>query len=215
MTQSQLAGNPPPAQTTLRVLAGAFGWTALALVAAVLSGLLLGLMAMNSVLPPEERAIMFAAGGALGASIFLLSVVASHKRWATDYFALRNTASCLALVGLVAAYQMMLTRLLDLPSLEHGQMFAVLVVIVCVVSPICEETFFRGFLWEKMEAAGGVRAAALWTSVLWLWIHVNPAHILLLVPVAAALAVIRIFSGGTPMSILAHMVLNLIAAFNL
>ena len=215
MTQSQLAGNAPPAHTMLRVLAGAVGWTAAALLAAVLCGLLLGFMAVNSVLPVEERTILFAGGGALGASIFLLSVVASHNRWATDYFVLRNAAGCLALVGLVAAYQMMLTRLLDLPAPDHGQMFAVLVVIVCVVSPICEETFFRGFLWERIEAAGGVRSAGLWTSVLWLSIHVNPAHILLLVPVAAALAIIRIFSGGTPMAILAHIVLNLIAVFHL
>jgi membrane protease YdiL (CAAX protease family) len=67
-------------------------------------------------------------------------------------------------------------------------------VFVCVVAPICEEFFFRGFLFGAIKSLRGPWAAAIITAVLFGLVHAGSASAQYLIPLAIfglALALVR------------------------
>jgi uncharacterized protein len=58
------------------------------------------------------------------------------------------------------------------------------VVLVCVMAPVCEEFLFRGLLFTSLRASAGLWPAALITGAVFGGIHVGSSPVGLLVPLA-------------------------------
>ncbi len=84
-----------------------------------------------------------------------------------------------------------------------------MVLAVTVAAPLSEELLFRGYLWRLVERASGSREAALGLStVLFALYHVDPVHVVALLPTAAFLGWLRYASRSLWPAILAHFVNN-------
>jgi membrane protease YdiL (CAAX protease family) len=81
---------------------------------------------------------------------------------------------------------------------------------VGLLGPIAEELFFRGWLWTALRRRWSVLPTAIATSALWLAMHLGhgTAYILLLLPSAVALSLIRHRCGSVRASAIAHIVYN-------
>jgi len=80
----------------------------------------------------------------------------------------------------------------------------VMLLAVVLSAPICEEVVFRGYLWEVAERWGGAGLAFALTTVLFAGYHLDPVHVLSLVPTAAFLGYLRWVSGSVWPPMLAH-----------
>lgn len=93
---------------------------------------------------------------------------------------------------------------------------------VIIIAPLFEELAFRGVLWRGFETAGrairpenalvGRRIAFVATTLLFAVWHVDPLHVLALMPTATLLGWLRYCSGSIWPSVLAHFVNNTMAA---
>ena len=88
---------------------------------------------------------------------------------------------------------------------------AVLAFAIVVTAPLCEELIFRGYLWSVLERA--LPPAAVWigTSLLFAAYHMDPIHVVSLLPTALFLGWLRWISGSIWPAVLAHFVNNAIA----
>ncbi len=87
----------------------------------------------------------------------------------------------------------------------------VIVAIVVLVAPLCEEVLFRGLLWGGLEKLGAGRWVAFGvTTVVFALAHFEWPRALLLLVVALPLGLARVYSGGLVAPILAHQINNLI-----
>jgi membrane protease YdiL (CAAX protease family) len=87
-------------------------------------------------------------------------------------------------------------------------------LLITVLAPLAEETFFRGWLWDALHRRGhGVWMTAGITSVLWLLLHAPeaPTRVLFLLPAAAAFSIARHRAGGVRASLAVHVVNNAMA----
>jgi uncharacterized protein len=85
-------------------------------------------------------------------------------------------------------------------------------VLAVVGAPIVEEITFRGLLYGALEKRGMSTAWCVGISaVTFVLFHLEPTRILVLLPIALALALTRARTGSTGASIVAHMFNNLIA----
>jgi membrane protease YdiL (CAAX protease family) len=87
-------------------------------------------------------------------------------------------------------------------------------VLVCVVAPICEEVFFRGYFFGSLSTWRGVWPAALLTGVVFGAIHAGATQPQYLVPLAYfgfALCALRVITGSLVPSIGVHALNNGIA----
>jgi len=99
-------------------------------------------------------------------------------------------------------------ELLTGPLDEIGAMVAAVVI----AAPLAEELLFRGYLWRLVEdASGSGRIAFVLTTLLFALYHMDPIHVLALLPTAAFLGWLRWTSGSLWPAILAHFVNNLAA----
>ena len=130
----------------------------------------------------------------------------------------------LAVAGMiiVLVWQGCLAILLKFPEQGFGPMVphflanawtwdtATLAMIVVVV-PICEELFFRGWLWTGLRQHWGVLPVMLGTALLFMAIHMPDGLTLplFLLPSVIMLTLARHFCGGVRASILLHMLNNL------
>jgi uncharacterized protein len=145
-------------------------------------------------------------------------------------FGLRATAVVRALVLMVGAYVGFLVfaavweAILNLNDKEQvvqklgansGAVGLVAVVaLTCVVAPICEEFFFRGFFFPALSNWRGPWTAAVLTGVVFGAIHVGSAPVGDLVPLAFfgfALCLLRWWSGSLYPCIAVHAVNNCVA----
>ena len=104
------------------------------------------------------------------------------------------------------------------PWLGRGMML----VAVIIVAPLFEEMAFRGVLWRGFEVAGrairpnsntlGRRIALVATTLLFALWHVDPIHVVALMPTAMLLGWLRYCSGSIWPAVLAHFVNNTMAA---
>lgn len=85
---------------------------------------------------------------------------------------------------------------------------AVLVVTIAVSAPLVEELIFRGYLWRVFELGVGRTGALVGTTVLFAAYHLDPIHVVALLPTALFLGWLRLASGSLVAPILAHFVNN-------
>src|SRR6185369_14159239 len=76
----------------------------------------------------------------------------------------------------------------DLPDelgANHSTVALVAVlVLVCVMAPVCEEFLFRGMLFTSIRASAGLWPAAIVTGIVFGAIHIGSSPVGLLVPLA-------------------------------
>lgn len=86
-----------------------------------------------------------------------------------------------------------------------------LLVLLCVLVPIGEEVFFRGFIYTTLRRWGWVGALIL-SSVLFAAVHLQVVHFLPILLLGVVLAVLYQRTGSLVASIMVHGVNNLVAA---
>jgi hypothetical protein len=82
---------------------------------------------------------------------------------------------------------------------------------VAVAAPWCEELVFRGYLWSAIERSGPPALAAVVTTVLFAAFHLEPVHVLAVLPIAACLGFARWASGAVWAGIALHTANNTLA----
>ena len=86
----------------------------------------------------------------------------------------------------------------------------VLVLVVCVLAPIAEETIFRGVLLTSIKERFGVKWAIGISSVVFAVMHLNPFTFVPILLVALVLSVLYVRSGSLWVSIACHSAFNAI-----
>jgi uncharacterized protein len=133
----------------------------------------------------------------VGAALIFASMVARPRPW---HFGLRETPIGPAVGYVIAGYAVFIgfaagwSALLDLhetadvvKQLGAGESTVALVavtVLVCVVAPLAEEFFFRGYFFGALRNWRGVWPAAIITGIFFGGIHVGSAPVGFLVPLA-------------------------------
>jgi membrane protease YdiL (CAAX protease family) len=86
-----------------------------------------------------------------------------------------------------------------------------------VISPLAEELFFRGWLWTALRQHWGQWATALFTSGLWLVMHLENGllTIIFLIPMAVILGLTRGIGGSVRASLIMHCIYNMAVAATL
>ena len=84
------------------------------------------------------------------------------------------------------------------------------VVLIVVIAPVCEELFFRGWLWTGLRRVWSISPVMLVTAALWLAMHLADGMYrpLFLIPAAIILTAVRATAGSVRASIAAHMMSN-------
>jgi membrane protease YdiL (CAAX protease family) len=90
----------------------------------------------------------------------------------------------------------------------QGVNFALLVVLVCVVPPIVEETLFRGYIQRRLLQRWHPAAAIATSSAFFVAAHFDPIHVLAIIPLAVWLGVVAWRSDSLWPSILCHAAQN-------
>ncbi|MBU9765163.1 CPBP family intramembrane metalloprotease [Mycobacterium sp. TNTM28] len=86
----------------------------------------------------------------------------------------------------------------------------VVLLLVAVIAPICEEVIFRGLLWGALEQRWGRVMAATVSTLVFALAHLEPQRAPLLLVVAIPIALARLYSGSLWGGIIAHQVTNLL-----
>jgi membrane protease YdiL (CAAX protease family) len=81
---------------------------------------------------------------------------------------------------------------------------------IVLLAPLCEELFFRGWLWSGIRKHWGALPTAALTSTAWLASHFSVNKLAWLLPVAIMLSVARHFGSSVRASIPLHMLNNFI-----
>jgi membrane protease YdiL (CAAX protease family) len=219
-----------PSKSVLYLIAAGIGWELLARVPALLlSGVILGFQHSQSrPFPSELRSLLGEIAILSAYSIFLLSAFIQGRiigdgdvRAGCGYepVSRRPIVALLAILVAARATQWNIIVYERHPSLFYEQ-FAIdaanpwLTVYsdfkLILVEPLCEELFYRGWLWTGLRRHwGGLTTAAL-TGTIWLALHLSvsadsPAWLL---PVAIILSLARHFGGSVRASIALHMLYN-------
>ncbi|HCP45641.1 MAG TPA: hypothetical protein DIU15_06350 [Deltaproteobacteria bacterium] len=85
-----------------------------------------------------------------------------------------------------------------------------LLAMVLLVAPLAEEVIFRGFLWKGIEEATSPTIAWLATSLLFAAYHVDPLHVVSILPTGLFLGWLRRTSQSIRPAILCHFSHNLL-----
>lgn len=85
------------------------------------------------------------------------------------------------------------------------------VLVLCLLTPLCEELLFRGLIYGNLRGAFPARAAALVTSLLFTLFHGNVIQALYAFPMALCLQVFLQAGGGLEAPFVFHAAANLTA----
>ena len=99
-------------------------------------------------------------------------------------------------------------------SLSDPVPLAILLLAITLLAPLCEEMFFRGWLWTALARRWPPAAIALATSLPWLLLHIGDGGVrrpLFLIPAAAVLSLARHYCGGVAASLALHILNNSLA----
>ena len=99
----------------------------------------------------------------------------------------------------------------DFFSEEFGILHIIVFSIIIFAMPVFEEYLFRGVLWKLVHFFSNDRTAMILTSIASACAHLEPLHILGLLPLSLFLGWLRMKTGNVEASILAHMSNNLVA----
>ena len=86
-----------------------------------------------------------------------------------------------------------------------------LLFIIIVVSPVLEEIFFRGLLWNLMSKFMRAEIVYVIVSLLFMLAHVDPLHIIGLAPISFLMGWFKYKTGNVKASIVCHASNNLFA----
>ncbi len=86
-----------------------------------------------------------------------------------------------------------------------------LIAAIVVTAPLFEEIVFRGYLWRVIAFAAPPWVAAVVTSLLFAVYHMDPVHVISILPTAAFLGWLRYASRSIFPCMLAHLTNNVIA----
>jgi membrane protease YdiL (CAAX protease family) len=96
-------------------------------------------------------------------------------------------------------------------GIRAGPALAVLVlVIVVLVAPLCEEILYRGLLWGGIEKLAGRWVAFVVSTLMFALAHFELTRTPLLFVVAIPIAIARLYTGRLLASIVAHQINNLL-----
>ena len=129
----------------------------------------------------------------------------------------------LLLFPLVGSWVLFLKNIIHLPMPEQvanlmaaqtahfGIVEIVTLLNLALVAPVVEEIWFRGWLWNGLRRSWGVLPVALTTSVFWILLHAPEGltKLLVLLPIAILLCLLRHVCGSTRATIALHMLNNL------
>ena len=90
--------------------------------------------------------------------------------------------------------------------------FLVFCIIVFIL-PQAEEWLFRGVLWNFLEGKAGVPKRFVWVtiSIMFAVVHIEPLHVVGLLPLSFFLGWLRLKTGGIGPSVVAHVTNNIVA----
>lgn len=105
------------------------------------------------------------------------------------------------------------TQLEMFSGVEHAPLpqFLGVLIAASVIVPICEETFFRGYVLTAVARERGLSAAVVVSSVLFAVAHTNLAAFLPLLIIGAIFAVVYARTGSLIPTIVAHAMINALA----
>jgi membrane protease YdiL (CAAX protease family) len=129
------------------------------------------------------------------ASVYLLGLLIGHDR--AHALALREEA----MNPIVQA----------LPPLEEPERVVLMALVVTVLVPAAEETFFRGFVYPALRRHLGVRRAALVSAAFFAAVHLQVVNFLPILLLGAALALVYERTGSLVPAVVIHGVNNLVA----
>lgn len=86
-----------------------------------------------------------------------------------------------------------------------------LIVAVAVSAPVVEELIFRGYVWTLLERTTRPWVAMLGSTLLFAMYHLDPVHVVSLLPTAFFLGWLRWRSGSVWPAVVAHFVNNALA----
>ncbi|WP_312222941.1 CPBP family intramembrane glutamic endopeptidase [Rhizobium rhizoryzae] len=98
-------------------------------------------------------------------------------------------------------------------GLEFSLSAILKIVATCVLAPVVEELFFRGYLWARLQARGyGEVSIIICTALLFAAIHLpdNFASLFNYLRMGFSFSLIRYFSGGIGLPIFFHAAMNFI-----
>jgi hypothetical protein len=87
---------------------------------------------------------------------------------------------------------------------------ALVLVIVVLIAPTCEEILYRGLLWGGVEKLAGRWVAFAVTTLMFALAHFEVTRTPLLFVVAIPIAIARLYTGRLLASIVAHQINNLL-----
>ena len=99
--------------------------------------------------------------------------------------------------------------------LTGGEPVARAVFLFCVVigAPVAEELLFRGYLWRVLEGLLPPPAILATTTLAFAAVHMDPTHVVGLLPTAILLGLLRWHSGSILPCVLAHLINNFLASY--
>lgn len=93
-------------------------------------------------------------------------------------------------------------------------MLGLTTLVAVGLAPLCEELFFRGWLWTGLRRHWGAAQVMLATALPWLLVHMADGGVqrpLFLIPAAILFSLARHLCGGVRASIVLHVLNNLLA----
>lgn len=175
-----------------------------------------------------ELAFVVAMPGVISAALVVLITIRRGNGPRTDlklYWSWRNVAFGLMfgvgglMISVPAAFVYVSVVGSD-ASTALGDVFAgaraswpiavIVLFVVVLVAPFCEEVVYRGMLWGALERRWGRWAALAVSTIVFALAHLEFTRFPLLVVVAIPIGLARLFSGGLLASIVAHQVTNVL-----
>ena len=138
----------------------------------------------------------------------LLAALAVGQLFATVLWAIM-------VVRLFGAPSTVIAGMLRQTARTSPWLFVSLVVLTTVVAPICEEAFFRGWLWTSLRRRWRPTRIAFVTALPWLLLHAADGgwrRVAILIPAAILFSIARQSCGSVRASIIMHVTNNGAAA---
>jgi len=91
----------------------------------------------------------------------------------------------------------------------NTELILVVALLIAILCPLVEELFFRGALWSLIgNLTKNTHIIVIITSLLFALMHMEPLHIIGVIPIGVAYGYLRAYSNSTIPCILAHMINN-------
>jgi membrane protease YdiL (CAAX protease family) len=187
-----------------------------AVLAAFLTTNIAGIMMSTSDLTPMMKTQIAFIVPILTVSTALFVASLLHIRLVTRLDRQRRSLTCalgigFALLVLKAAWQGP-----NRMSYDFSLISVLFILTTCVIAPLCEELFFRGYVWSKLRARDYSDTLIVFcTTILYIMPHVpnSLSAFLDYATIGLCLGLVCYFSGGILLSIVFHMVMNFIVVF--